>query len=232
MPDITALEKHPCAACGAQAEWNPAKQRLVCPFCGTESPYQVDTDTGEDPGDRSRRGAARDAGRPARLADRAPQRAVPELQGGDGLRPGARRPELRVLRLAGARGLPGDQGAHPAAEPAARSRSTRTQVRESMRAWYASHWFAPNALKRRALVDQVKGLYIPYWTFDAQVALPVDAPRPATTTTCRRGTATTRASGRRARCGRSAGSRPPARSITSSTTSRCRARSGIDTATC
>src|SRR4029078_11604526 len=36
-----ALEKHPCPACGAQAEWNPGKQKLVCPFCGTESPYKV-----------------------------------------------------------------------------------------------------------------------------------------------------------------------------------------------
>ena len=37
--ELTAREKFPCPACGAQAEWNPAKQKLVCPFCGTESPY-------------------------------------------------------------------------------------------------------------------------------------------------------------------------------------------------
>jgi hypothetical protein len=29
-------------------------------------------------------------------------------------------------------------------------------------------WLAPNALKRRALTDTVKGIYLPYWTFDAQ----------------------------------------------------------------
>ena len=38
-----------------------------------------------------------------------------------------------------------------------------------MRQWYGSRWFAPNKLKRGALTDTVKGLYIPYWTFDAQV---------------------------------------------------------------
>jgi hypothetical protein len=43
------------------------------------------------------------------------------------------------------------------------------QVRESIRRWYGSRWFAPNALKRAAMTDIVKGLYIPYWTFDAQV---------------------------------------------------------------
>ena len=37
--DIAAIEKHACPACGAQAEWNPGKRMLVCPFCGTESPY-------------------------------------------------------------------------------------------------------------------------------------------------------------------------------------------------
>ncbi|HWB60373.1 MAG TPA: zinc ribbon domain-containing protein, partial [Chthoniobacteraceae bacterium] len=33
-----------------------------------------------------------------------------------------------------------------------------------------SRWFAPNRMKSAALTDTVKGFYIPYWTFDAQVA--------------------------------------------------------------
>jgi hypothetical protein len=46
---------------------------------------------------------------------------------------------------------------------------SENQVRDSIRTWYGSRWFAPNKLKRAALTDTVKGLYIPYWTFDAQV---------------------------------------------------------------
>ena len=46
---------------------------------------------------------------------------------------------------------------------------SEAQVRESIRRWYASRWFAPNRLKRAALTDRVKGVYLPYWTFDAQV---------------------------------------------------------------
>ena len=46
---------------------------------------------------------------------------------------------------------------------------SETQVRDSIRRWYGSRWFAPSKLKRAALTDTVKGLYIPYWTFDAQV---------------------------------------------------------------
>ena len=46
---------------------------------------------------------------------------------------------------------------------------SENQVRDAIRKWYGTRWFAPNQLKRAALTDTVKGLYIPYWTFDAQV---------------------------------------------------------------
>jgi len=46
---------------------------------------------------------------------------------------------------------------------------SETQVRDAIRRWYGNRWFAPNLLKRAALTDTVKGVYIPYWTFDAQV---------------------------------------------------------------
>jgi hypothetical protein len=46
---------------------------------------------------------------------------------------------------------------------------SENQVRDSIRTWYRTRWFAPNKLKTSALTDTVKGLYIPYWTFDAQV---------------------------------------------------------------
>ena len=39
----SARQKFPCPACGAEANWNPAKQALVCPFCGTESPATLQT---------------------------------------------------------------------------------------------------------------------------------------------------------------------------------------------
>ncbi len=45
---------------------------------------------------------------------------------------------------------------------------TEAQVRDSVRAWYGSFFFAPAALKARALTDTVRGIYLPYWTFDAQ----------------------------------------------------------------
>jgi hypothetical protein len=43
-----------------------------------------------------------------------------------------------------------------------------SRARELIRSWYGHQWLAPNAFKGRALTDTVKGLYLPYWTFDAQ----------------------------------------------------------------
>lgn len=38
------------------------------------------------------------------------------------------------------------------------------------KAWVTSLWFAPNKLKRAALdPEKTKGLYVPYWTFDAEL---------------------------------------------------------------
>ena len=44
-----------------------------------------------------------------------------------------------------------------------------TKVREDVRRWYGSRWFAPNALGKKAMTDTLRSLYVPYWTFDARV---------------------------------------------------------------
>jgi hypothetical protein len=44
------------------------------------------------------------------------------------------------------------------------------RIRERIRKWYGSRWFAPNRLKSAALTDTLQGVYLPYWTFDAQVS--------------------------------------------------------------
>ena len=46
---------------------------------------------------------------------------------------------------------------------------SESKVRALIRKWYGEVWFAPNKLRHAALTDQVKGVYLPYWTFDAQV---------------------------------------------------------------
>ena len=43
------------------------------------------------------------------------------------------------------------------------------QAGQLFKDWVSSLWFAPNDLKRRAeLAEKLKGMYIPYWTFDSE----------------------------------------------------------------
>ncbi|BCM92068.1 hypothetical protein IAD21_03947 [Abditibacteriota bacterium] len=168
MADITASQKYTCPSCGGEAQWNPARNALVCPFCGTVSPMEApvaggpitenDLATALRNLDDSQRGwaAAKTSVKcqscqaisvfdPSRVSQRC------EFCGSTALVPYEQtkapiRPEsLLEFKLA------------------------ETKVREDIRNWYGSRFWAPRALKSRALTDTVKGVYLPYWTFDAQV---------------------------------------------------------------
>lgn len=174
MSDIAALEKHACAACGAQAEWNPSKQLLVCPFCGTSAPFTIDKESGAlVENDLAK--ALRDLPDEARgwLAEKRTVqcqscKAVsvfdPERVGQNCQFCGS--PSLVDYKEIKAPIRP--QGLLP-------FKVAESQVREQIRKWYASKWLAPGKLKSRALVDQVRGVYIPYWTFDAKAVCPWEA---------------------------------------------------------
>ncbi|HYF33699.1 MAG TPA: zinc ribbon domain-containing protein [Prosthecobacter sp.] len=49
------------------------------------------------------------------------------------------------------------------------------KVREEIRRWYGSHFWAPNKLGGTAMTDTLHGLYVPYWTFDAHAECPWEA---------------------------------------------------------
>ena len=171
---VAAVEKYPCAACGAQAAWNPSRQMLVCSFCGTEAPFSVDDKTGalvehdlvkalrEVPD--AERGwldtkrtvqcqscKAVSVFDPTRVGQNCEFCGSPALLDYEEIRAPIRPQGILPFKV--------DQG----------------KVREQIRRWFGSKWIAPSDLKRRAMVDRVTGIYIPYWTFDAQVHCPWEA---------------------------------------------------------
>lgn len=165
---IQALHKDACPACGAQAVWNPAKQALVCPYCGTEAPMTVDPDTG----------AIQEIDLVKTL------REMPEdLRGWQTAKKTVKCRNCHAVSVFD----PEDVGRNcdfcgsPALVEYEEIKSPirpqsvlpfkvdQVRVRELMRRWYAGKWLAPNAFKKRALVDTIHGVYLPYWTFDAQV---------------------------------------------------------------
>lgn len=171
--EIPVLETHECPACGAQAEWSPSRQKLVCPFCGTESPYRYDRETGkvleldlaaalrETPRDEGafadRRSVQCQSCRAVMVFEAARVGQRCEFCGSPALIP---YDELKApIR---------PQGILPFRIDAAR-------VRDDIRGWWRSQWFAPGSLGSRSLVDTLHSIYIPYWTFDARVHCPWDA---------------------------------------------------------
>ena len=166
----TARAKYNCPACGADAHWNPAKQALICPFCGTESPATLEKRGDETvivehdlvtalrtiPDDARGWQASKtsvrcqscqaisvfDADKVGRRCDFCgSSQLLPYTEVKDVFRPES----LLVMKV------------------------SESQARDLIRAWYGSLWLAPNKLKSKALTDTVKGLYLPYWTFDAKV---------------------------------------------------------------
>jgi len=171
MPDAIAQHKYACPACGAEAHWNPGKQALVCAFCGTVSPAKIEQTPGGDEVIRehdlvtalrnipdSQRGwqAEKTSVRcqscqaisvfdPTRVGQRCDFCGSAALVPYEEIKEVFRPESLLAMKL------------------------SESQVRDAIRQWYGSRWFAPNKLKSGAMTDTVHGIYIPYWTFDAQV---------------------------------------------------------------
>lgn len=167
----TALKKHTCPACGAEVQWNPAKQALVCPFCGTTAPGKIEPD-GEGSTTivehdlvKALRGISDDyRGWQAKKISVKCQ-SCQAISVFDAERVGQRCDFCGSTAL-----VPYDQIKESfTPESLLPLKVSESQVREMIRQWYGDTWFAPNKLKHAALTDQVKGVYLPYWTFDAQV---------------------------------------------------------------
>jgi hypothetical protein len=167
MGEVTALKKFHCPACGAEAQWNPAKQALVCPFCGTASPVEIDQQTGEVR-EHDLVSAMRDFAKDRRgwKAERTSVKCQ-SCQAISVFDP--TRVAQRCDFCGSSAIVPYEQIKAPIQpESLLAFRVSEAQVREAIRQWYRSRWFAPNRLKSAALTDTVHGVYLPYWTFDAQ----------------------------------------------------------------
>jgi hypothetical protein len=168
MSEIHAHHKYDCAACGGEARWDPAKDALVCPYCGAVSQAKLDSATGEVI-ERDLATALRNLPEAQRGWDS--EKISVKCQSCQAITVFAPTLVAQRCEFCGSSALiPQEQVKAPIRpESLLEFKLSEPQIRERVRAWYGSRWFAPNALKSRALTDTVHGLYIPYWTFDAQV---------------------------------------------------------------
>jgi ribosomal protein S27E len=168
MSEIIAKSKFACPSCGGEAQWNPAKQALVCPYCGTVAPATVDAATGEI-AEHCLVTALRNVAEDHR--GWATEKVSVKCQSCQAISVFDPARAAQQCDFCGSSAMiPVEQQMRPIRpESLLEFKLSETQVRDAIRQWYGTRWFAPNALKKRALTDTVHGLYIPYWTFDAQV---------------------------------------------------------------
>lgn len=166
QPRATPQEhRFPCDQCGADFRFDPAAGKLVCDHCGNEQDIDV---------------------------ARSPWQAIRELDFTAALNtqlPEAEIEEIRVLQCpnCGAQ-VEFDADTHAAecpfcATPVVTDTGTHRHIkpkgllpfaldegaaRDAMNQWLGRLWFAPNGLQEYARKGRrMQGIYVPYWTFDA-----------------------------------------------------------------
>ncbi len=161
-PVASARQKFHCPACGAEANWNPAKQALICPFCGTESPATL---------------ASR--GSETLIVEHdlvAALRAIPDsARGWQAPKTSVRCQSCQAISVfdadvvgqrcdfCGSTALvPYEETKDPfRPESLLPLKIAEGQARDLVRRWYGRQWLAPNNLNAKALTDTVKGIYLP-----------------------------------------------------------------------
>lgn len=170
----TALGKHPCPECSGDLQWNATKQALVCPYCGTVVPC-AENPANATPGTlveqdleaalrnpAAGRGWGKQSGENKREVQCQSCRAISVFVGGK---------VATRCDFCGSPSIIAHETTNEAITPQSllAFKISEGQVRESLRKWYGSRWFAPSKLKSAALTDTLCGVYLPYWTFDARV---------------------------------------------------------------
>ncbi len=152
----------PCRSCGAKLSFSPGTTSLKCDYCGAVNEFDEKTDVVEE----------------LDLA-RWMQKLEAEHETHE-------QEHLKCKNCGGEQTLPANLFASSCvfcgtpitsqsyAQRLIKPKSlvpfkiTKLQAQEKWRAWLKSLWLAPSALKKYAQSDGgIKGLYVPYWTFDA-----------------------------------------------------------------
>jgi hypothetical protein len=165
--EITANAKYACPACGAEATWNPGKKALVCAFCGTVSAAELKV-SGEIVEHDLHQTLASVKGREAGLDRAGIEVRCQSCQAISSFEPNR---VAQNCEFCGSAALVPYKDVNELIRPESLlpMKVSESKVREEVRQWYGSRWFAPNALGKKAMTDTLHSMYVPYWTFDAQV---------------------------------------------------------------
>lgn len=153
-----------CQNCGAMLAWHPETQSLRCDACGTAAPqaaperavleHELSAGLAQ-----ARRGQLAPGSQSAKCTECGA--AVEFAAGVTATRCSFCDAPMVLAPDAGARFLP---------ESMIPFGVGRDAAVERFRGWLGKLWLRPSDLKHRAQVADIRGVYLPYWTFDAEVA--------------------------------------------------------------
>jgi DNA-directed RNA polymerase subunit RPC12/RpoP len=161
--ESTGLLQFPCKSCGAKLTFDPNVALLDCQYCGYSEEIPQSADEVVERGFEDYKADATGWGTELKswLCDQCGSRTEVEPHvtatscafcGSDKVQPQADSPRLHkpesVLPFV----------------------VTKEQTLEVFRRWVSKLWFRPSALKKQARPDRLRGVYLPFWTYDSMTS--------------------------------------------------------------
>src|SRR5438067_189290 len=166
MTDGGAARQFPCSQCGANLTFTPGTTHLTCPYCGHVEEVPVEA------------GEIQEHDLEAALA------SAPKARGW-----GTETRSIRCENCGATTAFTAEQvagacafcGSSKVVQQAAREdliqpesvvpfKIDRKQAAQRFKDWLGHLWFRPNALKKSGELAKIAGVYLPFWTFDAQTS--------------------------------------------------------------
>lgn len=158
------VHRYPCSSCGAILVFEPKDGMLACPYCGHK---EVIPTSAEQVQERSYEEYLKP--RQGQLQVLA-QNALEVQCSSCGAIVTFVPPEVaRECDFCGAKIVAQPKSADPTVAPEGvlPFHVTKPQATANVKQWISSRWFAPNALKKFATPEAIDGVYLPFWTYDA-----------------------------------------------------------------
>jgi predicted RNA-binding Zn-ribbon protein involved in translation (DUF1610 family) len=157
------IHRYPCPACGADLLYEPKDGFLSCLHCGNKEAIPESSERVEE---RSFEHYLQM--RPQQLQPLAANALEVQCQS-CGAKVAFTPPEVaRQCDFCGVQIVAEPKSADPTLAPEGILPFciTQQQANASLREWLRSRWFAPNALKTFAQTEAIRGVYLPFWTYD------------------------------------------------------------------
>ena len=165
----------PCKNCGAQLQYDAATRGMACPYCGYKEAVAAAPIVGGDriagqpagmirdiPIEEGMQMAARGLGAPVQTIQCKDCGATVNVGQGE---------RTTACAFCGSKQVLAAQTNESAIRPESLLpfAITKEDANKRFAEWLSGLWFRPSDLKRMAKVNEMGGVYVPYWTFNSQV---------------------------------------------------------------